>query len=70
VVVEVYWVLAKLFEGLLQGMLFVVGQRVGDGRLSEMGMGCVWGVTVWLVVRRRIYVVIGLVFGIGVGVLV
>jgi hypothetical protein len=40
VVVDVYWALAlaELFEGL-HGMLFV------------MGMCCVWGVIVWLVVR-------------------
>jgi threonine/homoserine efflux transporter RhtA len=48
----VYWglALAELVEGLLWCMLFVVGRRVGDGRLSGMGLGCVWGVIVWLVV--------------------
>jgi hypothetical protein len=35
-----------------------------------MGLGCVRGVIVWLVVRRRVYVVIGLVFGTGVVVFV
>jgi hypothetical protein len=76
VVVEVYWALALVepFKCLLQGMLFVVVARgggvVGEGRLRGMGMCCVRGVIVWLVVGRRISVVIGLVFGTGVGVLV
>jgi hypothetical protein len=41
--------------------------RVGDGRMSGMGLGCMWGVSVWLVVRQRVSVVIGLVFGMSVG---
>jgi hypothetical protein len=67
-VVEVYWALALVeqFEGLLRGMLFVVGRMVGDGRLSGIGLACVWGVIVW----RMVSVVIGLVFEMGVRVLV
>jgi hypothetical protein len=44
--------MVELFESLLQGMSFVVvvGGGVGDGRLRGMGMGCVRGVIVWLVV--------------------
>jgi hypothetical protein len=32
-----------------------------------MGLGCVWGVMVWLVVRRMVSMVIGLVFRSSVG---
>jgi hypothetical protein len=35
--------------------------------MSGMGLGCMWGVIVWLVVRQRVSVVIGLVFGMSVG---
>jgi hypothetical protein len=45
--------MVELFESLLQGLSFVVvvgGGGVGDGRLRGMGMGCVRGVIVWLVV--------------------
>jgi hypothetical protein len=43
---------------------------VGDGRMSVMSLARVWGVVIWLVVWRRISVVIRLVFGMSVGVLV
>jgi hypothetical protein len=36
-------------------------QRVGDGRLSGMALACGRSVVVWLVVWRRVSMVIGLV---------
>jgi hypothetical protein len=35
---------------------------VSDGRLSGMSLTHVWGVVVWLIVWRRISMIIGLVF--------
>jgi hypothetical protein len=45
----VSWPLAldELFGSLLWGMLFVVGAK---GSLSGIGLACVWGVILWLVV--------------------
>jgi hypothetical protein len=43
-------------------MLFAGGRRVGDCWLGYMDLTCMWGVVVWLVIWRRISVVIRLVF--------
>jgi hypothetical protein len=41
-------------------------QRVGDGRPSGMSLAHVWGIVIWLVVWRRVSVIIGLVFRVSV----
>jgi hypothetical protein len=72
--VAVHWALtlAGLFGHWLWDMLFVVVARGGvcDGGLSGVTLACSGGIVVWLVIWRRVSVVVILVFGMGVGVLV
>jgi hypothetical protein len=44
-------------------MLFTGCRRVGDGWLSCVDLACICGVVLWLVIWRRISVIVGLVFG-------
>jgi hypothetical protein len=46
------------------------GGGVCDGGLSGVTLACSGGIVVWLVIWRRVSVVVILVFGMGVGVLV
>jgi hypothetical protein len=71
--VAVHWALALagLFGHWLWDMLFVVVARgVCDGGLSGVTLACSGGIVVWLIIWRRVSVVVILVFGMGVGVLV
>jgi hypothetical protein len=62
--VVVHWalVLAGLFGYYLWDMLFVVVAGVCDGGLSGVTLACSGGVVVWLVIWRRISMVVRLVF--------
>jgi hypothetical protein len=73
--VAVHWALALagLFGHWLWDMLFVVvagGRGVCDVGLSGVTLACSGGIVVWLVIWRRVSVVVILVFRMGVGVLV
>jgi hypothetical protein len=37
-------------------------RRAGDGGLGCMSLACVWSVVVWLIIWRRVSVIVGLVF--------
>jgi hypothetical protein len=46
------------------GICYLQGcRRVGDGWLSCVDLACICGVVLWLVIWRRISVIVGLVFG-------
>jgi hypothetical protein len=61
--------LVGLLGSSLRDMLFVRVSK-GDGWLGRVKLACMWGVVVWLVILRRVSVIVRLIFRAGVKMLV